>query len=295
VLKKSVLLIIAFIVVQNSFANPTLSGAVFTRNFDESLHDAAKSGDTELVQTLIADGADVNLLNRSDWPALHYAAINGHAETVQAFINAGANVDILGAAGRTALCYAAGHGGIATVQVLIAAGANLNSQDNTGWTALHYACCAGRKAEVLVLIHAGARLDLKDHHQGTALQCSVSYDIGPSIDRREIIRALIAAGAWFDIQEYIRNTHQPNPAGTNHLNELGALMESERLEFFARLIREAAVNNFEVFMFGRTQTDQVQEAFRREELRYARRLMLEYLGGLDAPAEFEKRLIAKKY
>ena len=74
------------------------------------LREAAEAGDVELLQSLLAEGADVNL---SNWY------------------------------GRSALMAAAQSGDAAVTRLLVEARAHVNVQNKTGWTALMYASCNG--------------------------------------------------------------------------------------------------------------------------------------------------------
>ena len=82
------------------------------KNLVRRLWGAARTGDTEMVQTLLAAGADVHAW---DDRALCYAANNGHTETVKELLAAGANVH---AQDNGPLFWAAYMGRTKTVQVL---------------------------------------------------------------------------------------------------------------------------------------------------------------------------------
>jgi ankyrin repeat protein len=43
-----------------------------------TLHQAAATGDTDVVKLLLAKGADVNAKEDDGWTPLHWAARNGH-------------------------------------------------------------------------------------------------------------------------------------------------------------------------------------------------------------------------
>jgi len=47
-----------------------------------ALHQAAQNGDSARVEALLADGADVALLDRHGQPPLSIASLRGHAEVV---------------------------------------------------------------------------------------------------------------------------------------------------------------------------------------------------------------------
>src|SRR5438034_3681426 len=69
----------------------------------DSLHDAARDGDIDALQRLLAKGADVTL--RSEGGTALMAAAN--AKTAALLIKAGADVNAKGEGGRTALLGAA--------------------------------------------------------------------------------------------------------------------------------------------------------------------------------------------
>ena len=49
----------------------------------DTLHEAAKQGDTERVKELLKEGHGVNAKDGDSWTPLHYAEQNGHTETAQ--------------------------------------------------------------------------------------------------------------------------------------------------------------------------------------------------------------------
>ena len=96
---------------------------------------AARSGDVAQVQTLLADGADVEVRDASGNSALHYAAAFGYTEMAQTLVAAGADVDARGRIDNTPLHLAAqeGHSDVATL--LIDNGADLSATNEFGGTA----------------------------------------------------------------------------------------------------------------------------------------------------------------
>ena len=97
----------------------------------------------DMPELLVDRGADVNAQltgeDATGWTALMFAANNGHPELVELLIARGADVDLQGADGVTALMRAACEGDHRSVNILLAAGADVNLQTATGETAISLA------------------------------------------------------------------------------------------------------------------------------------------------------------
>jgi len=159
------------------------------------LHWASSGVHFEVMQFLVARGADVNLKDLSGTTPLHSTATNNHLNACKLLIEKGAAVDeknnrgstpfylaayggnrelldyliasgankadleIRNAYGRTPLCAIARDGGNPeTIKVLLSLGADVNAEDKRGWTPIMLAAWRPYREVVSVLLEAGAEL-----------------------------------------------------------------------------------------------------------------------------------------
>ena len=111
-------------------------------NQPRQLHDAAASGDTKMVASLLSNGPNVNA-QVDGVTALMAAAVTGQTETGRLLIEHGADPNVVGPRGNTALMRAVGRNRPAMARILITAGANVNAKDADGSTPLMIAAANG--------------------------------------------------------------------------------------------------------------------------------------------------------
>jgi hypothetical protein len=136
---------------------------------------AVANGDTAQVRKLIAEGTKVNDRGPNGATALAYAIrrFDRREELVEALIAAGADVNLADESGGTALMLA-GYTGIKVVDLLLTAGAEANARAKDGRTPLIHAAQAvgvrlGSLEIVKALIRANADLNARDNFGRTAL------------------------------------------------------------------------------------------------------------------------------
>jgi len=104
---------------------------------------AAAEGHDALVDSLIQQGADVNLQGHNGWTALALAAQFGHERVVELLLRRGAEVNLQDSQGGTALmfamCSAKGSISSSIVKRLLNAGADVTARTKNGKTALQIA------------------------------------------------------------------------------------------------------------------------------------------------------------
>ena len=123
----------------------------------ELLGDAVLKRQKDILETLLRNGADVNIRLPAGSTPLHDAALKGYDEIVILLLAHGANVDIRNASGATPLHDAALAGKAGVVAILLAHGADINARETeSGTTALYAAATLGREDVVALLLDRGA-------------------------------------------------------------------------------------------------------------------------------------------
>ncbi|MFN2444395.1 MAG: ankyrin repeat domain-containing protein [Vicinamibacterales bacterium] len=138
---------------------------------ESALADAAMNGDLITVRTLLERKADVNAPQGDGSTALHWAAYSGHAEMVQMLLASGADVKAkTRLAGLTPLMMAARNGHADVIKLLLDAKDDVAATNANGTTPLMLAAASGKADAVKLLLDRGADVNAKDATNGqTAL------------------------------------------------------------------------------------------------------------------------------
>jgi cytohesin len=105
---------------------------------DTALRKAAHNADLELVNELLAAGADPGARAEDGETALHAAAYKGSRELIQLFLSKGLDPNATMINGYTPLLSAVVGGNLEGAQTLLAAGANPNARDSDGHPILYW-------------------------------------------------------------------------------------------------------------------------------------------------------------
>ena len=138
---------------------------------------STESGDVQVLQMLLAAGADVNAPNQAGHYALGSAAAHGKADYVRMLLAAGADVNTTDVNGDTALLNAAWAKNPEPLQLLLAAGAQVNIVNKKGETALMRAAFVGNAPHVAALLAAGADKTLRNEEGLTATELITHFFI----------------------------------------------------------------------------------------------------------------------
>lgn len=121
---------------------------------------AARQGDLETLQTMLADSPDAIHQQADDGcTALHYAAFGGAEDAVALLLEAGSDPNARAFAGHTPLHYAAFAGHVDTFRRLQAAGSDRHAVDDSLTSMLHGAAASGATDIVEALLTEGVSAD----------------------------------------------------------------------------------------------------------------------------------------
>ena len=171
------------------------------------LHGAAGGG-RELVELLLAKGADANATDRNGETPLHVAARAGGKDVVVLLLGHKADVNAKDASGKTPLHLAVTRD-LGVVEALLASKADVNARTETGESALHFAAELGRLEVVTALLahqadaNAATTLGLtpvflavgNGHAEVVALLAAVASPAAPHPTRTVPARAKVEAMA----------------------------------------------------------------------------------------------------
>ena len=163
---------------------------------DTLLHWAAGKGFTEVIETLVAKGADVEAREKYQRTPLHIAAYQGHAESVKVLVVNGADVHAVDKGKNTPLLSATGNyrekpGKFEIVKLLVEKGANVNAVENCDRSAL-YNVANHNELEILeYLISKGADVNVRNRCSSGETPLHAAAKDGDM----DVAKLLIASGA----------------------------------------------------------------------------------------------------
>jgi ankyrin repeat protein len=153
------------------------------------LFPAVAYGHKDIVELLIEAGADVNMRDKTEYTPLNSASYQGHKEIAELLLNAGADVNQAENDGKAPMHRAAGQGFKEIVELLLNARAAVNQADNDGNTPLSLAVRWGYKEIVELLLNARADANQADNDGNTPLSLAVRWG------HKEIVELLVNARA----------------------------------------------------------------------------------------------------
>ncbi|KAK9918635.1 hypothetical protein WJX75_005572 [Coccomyxa subellipsoidea] len=133
------------------------------------LHAAARAGNVEELEALIASGSKIDDRDKHSRTPLHMASWAGHEACVDILIKAGANVHSAAMDDMSSLHFAAQQGHLDVCRTLINAGLKINAKTRKGTNALHFAAKKGHVDLVRYLIRRRGNVSARDRKGMTAM------------------------------------------------------------------------------------------------------------------------------
>ncbi|CAL9224129.1 unnamed protein product [Arabidopsis halleri] len=120
------------------------------------LQTLALSMQIQLMDNLIANGLDIDDVDKGNQTALHKAIIGKKEAVISHLLRKGANPHLQDRDGAAPLHYAVQVGALQTVKLLIMYNVDVNVADNEGWTPLHIAVQSRNRDITKILLTNGA-------------------------------------------------------------------------------------------------------------------------------------------
>ncbi|MBN1972914.1 MAG: ankyrin repeat domain-containing protein [Sedimentisphaerales bacterium] len=160
-----------------------------------ALYRAVMSDHRDVIELLLAYGADINTKDFQGRTPLACAFANNNVDLAKLLLSAGADVNATLSDGRTLLREAIERNNVDLVKLSLSFNAEVNKRNTVGRTMLHIACLRSNREIVALLIASGADIDAKDNGGLTAL------DLARQRGNKEIIELLTEA-MQKDITQY---------------------------------------------------------------------------------------------
>ena len=139
------------------------------------LYDAVTRNDVRSVQTAILMGEAVNAPQEFGRTALHEAARSGYSQVVRLLLGSGADVDAKNLSGLTSLHLAAIWGHREVGELLLANCADVEARNVDRSTPLHLAVAAGHQDLAALLLANGASVNAERRGRVTPLRVALNY------------------------------------------------------------------------------------------------------------------------
>ena len=200
-----------------------------------ALHWAVLHGEAEIVDRLIAAGANTNAETRYKITPLYIACTLNNSEIVEKLLKHKADPNTVYPGGVTALMLAARTGNAASIKHLIQHDAEADATERQGQTAMMWATAEGNAAAVHALISAGADPNREDKAGFTAMLFAARHG------RTEVADTLLKAGV--DVNFAMESKRGGNRAPSTGTSAMLMAVESGHFELAMFLVNHGADPN----------------------------------------------------
>ncbi|SPR04237.1 ankyrin repeat domain-containing protein [Orientia tsutsugamushi] len=219
------------------------------------LHDAAQQGNLEAVKRLLdEEKISVDCQNNSGNTPLHLAVRNYHNDVIEVLLAHGANVNLQDRHHNTALHYAIRTRDLTIVTILLNNGANPNIQDNSLNTPLHYAALKCNIDIVKLLLNSGSNPNIQDKWLNTPLHHAAFHC------NMDIIKLLLNSGSNPNIQDKWLNTPFHYAASKCNIDIAKFLLNSgSNINLLNAMYSTPFIGAYNTFMTNQAQNKEVMQ------------------------------------
>ncbi|XP_071711144.1 ankyrin repeat domain-containing protein EMB506, chloroplastic isoform X2 [Rutidosis leptorrhynchoides] len=139
------------------------------------LHTLGLAGQIKFMDSLLANGFDIDAVDKDGQTALHKAVLGKKEAVISHLLRKGASPNVQDMDGATPLHYAIQVSAMQSVKLLIKSKADVNVADNEGWTPLHVAMQTRNRDISKVLLLNGADKTRRTQDGKTALDVALCY------------------------------------------------------------------------------------------------------------------------
>jgi len=193
------------------------------------LVEAAENGNAGVVETLLAQGADIEARDASDQTALKVACEHAHVDVVRVLLGRGANAEAKSNSKGMPVNWAIGGDGniprtqyadrLAVVKMLLDKKVNIETRTIAGITPLMLAAYNYRDVEILrLLLTKGANVEARDDQGRTALMEAVQED------HTDAETMLLTHGAKIDAADSRGHTALMHAVSKGHIDSVSLLL-----------------------------------------------------------------------
>ena len=201
-----------------------------------AIHIATKKESVDLIKTLLAKGASINIQDGDTNTTLYYAIETENLEILNILLANNPDINIQRGDGKTALHMAAEKPQCPELfSAIMAHNPNLELANQEGLRAIHYATESGHQTALEALIAKGVNVNAVDHDNRTALHYVSAFSFFSRVvkkNRTELAKALINAGARVDIVSGVGYTVFEDIDCSNEATTLATVMLPPAVENF---------------------------------------------------------------
>lgn len=185
-------------------------------------HLAVYAGDFDAVKSLVAQGIDINELDKVGFNALHYAVKRQNTQMIEFLIKKGINVNAASLRNHTTpLLLAVFKCNKDIVELLLKHGADVNIVNKNSRSPLYIACMTGNKDIVELLLKLGADVNKADCGGGTPLYVATCKG------HTDCVRIMLNYNANVDLATYASNNSPILIAAAYGFSEITKLLINE--------------------------------------------------------------------